>query len=341
MGALYAAVRPGSPAFWSAGDVEHRTSLRGRLAVLYARLAVHLLAAASRSDIRAPDFDWSRARRLVGRVDGWLAPPLPPLRREAHESGPVPGEWFLAEGGSVEDAGDATVLYVHGGSFCLDRTRLHDALAAHVAESSGVRVLALDYRLAPEHPFPTGLDDVDRTLEWLCERSGATRVGLLADSAGAALAVAALLRRRSRGAPMPAALVALCPWADLTFSGASIIDNADTDAFMSDIEMISAFAELYLQGAPADAAEASPALADLHGLPDTLIHAGSHDMLVDDARRMAASLRRGGVRVRLDLWPYLPHVWQRMGRRVPEAWLSLEGIGEFLRERLVHTREAA
>ena len=131
------------------------------------------------------------------------------------------------------------------------------------------------------------------------------------------------------------------PWADLTFSGASIIDNADTDAFMSDIEIISGFAELYLQGTSAFDPCASPALTELHGMPDMLVHAGSHDMLADDARRIVSSVRRNGGRARLELWTHMPHVWQRLGDMVPESRQSLEAIGSFLAARLIEMETAA
>lgn len=342
MGITAEAVLPASRAWWEAGDQFHRASLRGRLATAYARAAIWTLGRLSRSDIRDPAFDWEKGRRAVSTVERPVARLAAGVRREMAGNAPVPAEWFVPGAGEVPtEAEGPCVLYVHGGSYCLDRTRLHDALASHVASNSGLPVLAVDYRLAPEHPYPAGLEDVLASWDWLRQFRAAEEVAFLGDSAGAGLALAALLRLRDAEAPLPAAYVALCPWADLTFSGASIIDNADTDAFMSDIEIISGFAELYLQGTSAYESCASPALAELGGLPDTLIHAGSHDMLADDARRIAASMRRGGGRVRLELWTHMPHVWQRLGDLVPESRQSLRAIGAFLHSRLVLEERAA
>lgn len=337
----YNVLAPASDAWWRADHHLHRASLRGRLATAYARGAVWLLGKLSRSDIRDPAFDWEKGRKAVHTVEGPIARLADGVRRDGASMAPVPSEWFLPKSAAADEADGPCVLYVHGGSYCLDRTRLHDALASHVALQSGLPVLAVDYRLAPEHPFPAGLEDVLATWRWLLERRAPSRIAFLGDSAGAGLALASLLRLRDAGADMPAAFVGLCPWADLTFSGASIIDNADTDAFMSDIEIISGFAELYLQGTSAFDPCASPALTELHGMPDMLVHAGSHDMLADDARRIVSSVRRNGGRARLELWTHMPHVWQRLGDMVPESRQSLEAIGSFLAARLIEMETAA
>ena len=314
----------------------HRTSRRGRLATVLTRCAIAALRRRTPVDVRSPTLDWAAARRMIAASDRRFARLARGVRREIADTAPVPAEWFVPPGSRTDDPETAGVLYVHGGSFCLDRTALHDALASHLARATGLPVLAVDYRLAPEHPYPAAIDDVLTTWRWLRSGRPADRLAILGDSAGAGLALSALLRLRDEGADRPAAFVGLCPWADLTFSGASIIDNADTDVFMSDIELVSAFTELYLQGTPA--ATASPALADLHGLPDTLVHAGSHDMLADDARRIVDGVRRGGGRARLELWTHLPHVWQRLGNLVPEARQSIEGVGSFLSARFAATR---
>lgn len=224
------------------------------------------------------------------------------------------------------------VLYAHGGGWTFGSIDTHDTIMAGLANDSGAAVLGVDYRLAPEHPFPAGIDDVVACYRRLLAIGHAPeRIGLVGDSAGGGLALAALLRLRDSGEPLPAAFVALSPWADLTFSGGSVIYNARTDPFMSDVEFVSICTELYLQGTPASHQLASPALADLNGLPPTLVHVGSTDLLLDDSRRIVSAIKAAGGKARLDIWRNMPHVWQRLAAFVPAASASLAAIGQFLR----------
>lgn len=305
---------------------------RGRLAILYIRAVVGLLGLVPSKKLNDPDIDWKRVRRIFAKVDS-LAAVLPREIARAQGSGvPVPSEWFAADGRLVDDPQARTILYVHGGSYVLERTKLHDVLAANLANEADARVLAVDYRLAPEHPFPHAISDVLAAWQHLIDHgTPPERIAFAGDSAGGGLALAALVALRDADGPMPAAFVAMSPWADLTFSGASIITNASRDPFMSDVEFVSICADLYLQGHSPRDPLASPALADLHGLPPTLVHVGTSDLLLDDSRRIVSAIRAGGGKARLDIWRNMPHVWQRLASFIPEASCSLSSIGQFLR----------
>lgn len=317
--------------WWSEGVHEYPMTWRGYLGVLYVRATVGLLRLIPSGDLSSPDYDWGRFRTAIERVESLISHMPREILRQPSDCESLRGEWFVPKA-RTDTA--RTLLYVHGGSFVLPRGCLHDGLAADLARAAEARVLALDYRLAPEHPFPAAIDDVAEAYLALLEQGiDAETLAVVGDSAGGGLALAALLELRDEGVPLPAAFVAISPWADLTLSAHSIIANARADPFMSDAEYISVFAELYLQGAAAEQPLASPALADLHGLCDTLVHVGSTDMLYDDSRRIVEGIRAAGGRAQLEVWRNMPHVWQRMSF-IPEAECSLDAIGRFLRRRV-------
>ena len=326
-----------SDSWWAGSPTAFPIGLRGRLARGYVRALMAAFGLLPKSDFLDPDYDWARFRRFIAASERILDAYPTIVRRSPATVGEVPGEWFEDSRRGSEAAGidEPVVLYVHGGSYVLPRSGMHDTLAANIARESGLRVFAVDYRIAPEHPWPAGLEDVVRVHRaLLASGRPAERIAIVGDSAGGGLALASLLRLRALDVPRPAAFVAFSPWADLTFSGASIIENARADPFMSDVEYVALFAQLYLQGADASDPLASPALADLSDLPDTLVHVGSTDLLLDDARQIVDGIRAGGGNARLDVWDEMPHVWQRLYHLIPEAACSIAGAGQFLRRRL-------
>ncbi|MFU7529468.1 alpha/beta hydrolase [Qipengyuania sp. ASV99] len=319
-------------AWWAEEAPVHPDEWRGRLAVFYVRCMVWLMRRLPSRDMRSPDYDWEGTRRRFARFEGVAAKFPRDVARADADDIPVPSEWFGDTARRIGNSAARTVLYVHGGSYVLERNALHDVLAAHIARESDARVLSVDYRLAPEHPFPSGVEDIVAAYRHLLATgTPAGRIAVVGDSAGGGLALAALVAMRDRGIPMPAAFSALSPWADLTFSGGSVIYNANSDPFMSDVEFVSVCAELYLQGHSPLVPLASPALADLHGMPPTLVHVGSTDLLLDDSRRIVDGIRAAGGRARLDIWRNMPHVWQRLAAYIPEASDSLASIGQFLK----------
>lgn len=337
---FYDTATVGTPEWWASKAPEYRASLRGRLFISYIRLIVWGMKLFPKKDAADPNLDWGKVRKFYAQAEAFVAILLRTPPRTAAEGCPVPSDWFVPDPSIVQEneIGNRTVLYVHGGSYCLDRTKLHDRLAANLADHARARVLAVDYGLAPENPFPDGIADVVKCYQWLLSEGHAPEnIAFVGDSAGAGIALAALLAIRDQKIPKPAAFVALCPWADLTFSGASIVENAKSDPFMSDIEFVSMFANTYRQGAAADHPLVSPALADLHGMPDTLVHAGGSDILLDDAKSIVKGVRLAGGRARLDIWEHMPHVWQKLSGIVPDSRTSMVMIGHFLRQRVPTT----
>lgn len=227
------------------------------------------------------------------------------------------------------------LLYLHGGAYVAGSARSHRELAARLGEAAGARVLSVDYRLAPEFPFPAALDDVLAIYRWVLEEEAIdpTQLALVGDSAGGGLAVAAMVAARQAGLPMPAAAACLCPWVDLGGTGASLVDNAATDP-MVDPAGLSWAAGLYLAGAPATTPLASPLYADLTGLPPMLIHVTDTEALLDDARRLAARAEGFGVDVTLEIFEDLVHVWHAFGPMLAAARRAVTDAGRFLASHL-------
>lgn len=248
-------------------------------------------------------------------------------------AGTCPAEWL----GEPADS-RAVLVYLHGGSYALGSPRSHRHLARALSRAAGARPLLPDFRLAPAHPFPAALDDVVSAYKWLLAEGVSPRsVTLAGDSAGAGLAVATALRLRDAGLPLPAAIVCLSPWADLTLSGSSYRTHAVRDPLL-DVDDLRRMAAAYLGTAePADPL-ASPALADLSGLPPMLIQVGSEEILLSDARALAVAAAHAGTPVRISEWPEMFHVWQWYHPVLPEGAAAIEEAGAFLAEHAAGSR---
>ena len=244
------------------------------------------------------------------------------------EAGVVPGFWFTPK--SARE--DRAVLYLHGGGYVMGSVATHRSLVGRIAQAAGVRCLALDYRLAPEHPFPAAVDDACAAYRWLLAQGiPASGLVIAGDSAGGGLTLGSLVALRDAGDPFPAAAVCLSPLTDLELTGASA--HADIDDPMVDRDGTRLMAEAYLQGANARDPRASPLHADFTGFPPLLIEVGTREILLDDARRVAQRAREAGVEVTLEEGEALTHVWQ-MHPHLPESVASLERIARFIRAQL-------
>jgi epsilon-lactone hydrolase len=229
---------------------------------------------------------------------------------------------------------DRHVLFFHGGGYVLGSAALYRDFSWRVAAASRATVLCLDYRLAPEHPFPAAVDDAVAAYRALLAAGAEARhVAFAGDSAGGGLALAAMLRLRDEGVPLPAAAAAISPWTDLALTGASLDFDPAVDPLTSREAAIRA-AELYLAGSDPRLPYASPLYGETSGFPPTLILAASTEILRDDAVRMAENLRGAGREVQLDLAPGLFHGWHLFARVLPEARLSIARVGAFLQEKL-------
>lgn len=258
------------------------------------------------------------------------ARPVPAhVRLEAHALGAVPGERLVPAG--ARD--DAAILYVHGGAFIAGAPVNHRALTWRLAHGTGTTVYAIDYRLAPEHPFPAGLDDVVQAYEVLVAR-GVRRIAIGGDSAGGNLALAAALELARRGAPRPAALACLSPVTTLALDLPSAFENRDRDDMFS-FGLMPGMLARYAKGHDPFDPRISPLHAkDVSVLPPTIFQVGEREMLRDHSVQMAERMRAAGVEVRLEVEPRVMHVWQLLADLVPEAHAAIDRLSSFLRPRL-------
>ncbi|MCB1262933.1 MAG: alpha/beta hydrolase, partial [Acidimicrobiales bacterium] len=226
------------------------------------------------------------------------------------------------------------VLYLHGGAYTVGSLNTHRALGGRLAIATGVAVVTLDYRLAPEHPFPAAVEDAASALAELVGRFGADHVAIAGDSAGGGLAVATVLLARGRGQALPAAVATISPWADLTHTHETHTTKADVDPWVA-TEVLDVSAADYLAGAEATDPLASPVFADLAGLPPLRIDVGDREVLLGDSLVLAERARAAGVAVDLHEWPEMIHVFPAFpGELVPEADAAVAAIGAFLRGHL-------
>jgi acetyl esterase/lipase len=261
------------------------------------------------------------ARKVMGGGSGMPAPRG--ARVVPATVGGIAGEWVTADG--VPNV--ATLLYLHGGGYFACSPQTYRAVTASFA-LAGFKTFAPDYRLAPEHRFPAGLDDAVAAYRGLLESLAPQQVVIAGDSAGGGLSMALLLSLRERGIPLPAAAVLFSPFVDLAATGESVRTNSSRCA-MFDSESFGRAAQYYLGEGDRRAPLASPLYAELQGLPPLLIHVGADETLLDDSRRLAERAQRAGVKAQLKIWPAVPHVWQLFQRWIPEGRSSLREAGMF------------
>lgn len=275
-----------------------------------------------------------RQRRMHMRFD---APILARLDVEAvRQAGPAaglppppaPAEWFAPRAAAPR----GVVFYVHGGSFIAERSPRITQLVARFAAAAQARVFAPSYRLAPEHPCPAAVEDILAAWAWLHQTSPGEPVVALAESAGAAVLLAALQQARAQGLPMPLGMVLLSPWVDLSLQSWSVTAASLMGTTPYTMESLALVARFYLDGRPATDPIASPLFGSFDGFPPMLIHASRGDILYDDAVRLADKARDEGGDLTVRLWKDETHVWERM--RTAEARQSIQLAADFIRRRL-------
>jgi len=245
----------------------------------------------------------------------------------------IPGEWLWPKGVDHTRGTQGTLLYLHGGGYILGSPDTHRAMVASLVRNANTRALLIDYRLAPEHPFPAGLEDAAMAYRWLLDQGIAPdTIAVAGDSAGGGLTMALLLSLRDAGIPLPSGAALLSPWTDLAMSGWSHITHRKRDPMISlDGALIAA--RHYLGATNPTDPLASPLYGQFNGLPPLFIHVGGNEILLDDSLRLADRARAAGVSVEIKVWNGLPHVFQAASF-VPEARKALKEIAAFLKTQM-------
>lgn len=232
---------------------------------------------------------------------------------------------------SPAQAPSVVVLYLHGGGYLFGSSKTHRQVVIAMAKAFHAPAYGLDYRLAPEHPFPAAVEDAAKAYQWLLARYPQAEIVLAGDSAGAGLAVATAVGVRDAGWKLPKAIVGFSPYSDLAVTGASVEANAKSCAMFTPRGIREA-AAMYLSGADARDPRASPLYADLAGLPPMLLFASRHETLRDDTLRLAERASTAGVRVQLIVRDRLPHVWPVFVTLLPEAREAFATVTAFARD---------
>ena len=271
------------------------------------------------------DIDLNEQRRLLRELIS--AQPLPAdVIVTAATLGGVPVAEVTVDG--VEPR--HVVLYFHGGVYVLGDAVQAAGLAAQIGRRTRAKVISVDYRLAPEHPYPAAVDDALAAYQALLDNGTApSDIAFAGESAGGGLAIATLVNARDHGLPLPAAAYVMSPYADLTLAGTTMDTKADADPLLSR-ENLQARIPDYTAGHDAALGLISPVFADLTGLPPLIIQAGTHEVLLDDAVRLARQAATADVQVTLDITPQVPHVFQAYYAILDEAAAALDRAGQLL-----------
>ena len=272
-------------------------------------------------------------RKLSNRSEKPAVPHAVQLQRI--NIGNITAEWLIP---AQADDSEKTILYFHGGAWLLGWYNAHRMLVGHIAKQTRKQALAVDYRLAPEYPFPAALEDCLAAYRYLLSRGiRPDQVIMAGDSAGGNLVITSMLALRAAGEPLPAAGVCISPATDLTANGVSYNGNANKDAILSS-GMYSRFANI-LQGSLIGSHDPhdpmlSPIYADLHGLPPFLVQAGENEILLNSITAFVNKARQEGVQVTYEVWPAMWHVWHIYTPYLPEAWYAVYSISRYIDEKL-------
>lgn len=262
-------------------------------------------------------------RKLINDVATKFKP-SPELKIERLSANGVPVEWM-----SFREPKDRIIMYLHGGAYVAGSLQSHRHLVSALSIACNAEAMAVDYRLAPEHPFPAALDDAMSAYLWLVKKHGSESVIIAGDSAGGGLAVALIAKLLEDQLAVPRAAVLLAPWVDLTGDSPTIVSVGTRDVILSK-EMLTSSARMYAHTYPLDQPYISPINAQLSGFPETLIQVGTKDMLLNDSRILSQKLKQHGSQVAYEEWKGAMHVWQFFTYFLPESKKAISRIGEFV-----------
>ncbi len=264
-------------------------------------------------------------RGYLEKLEELVPPPLKLTPNEVNANG-IACEWVLPE----KAIPTQVVFYLHGGGYVTKSPVLHRNFLYQLAQASLAQFLMVDYRLAPENPFPAGLEDALVAYDWLLDQGwDPSQILFAGDSAGGGLTLATLLALRDLGKPLPVGTILISPWTDLTGSGESIERLKDLDVMLS-WENLRESALDYAGKEPLYHPWISPLFADFKGLPDSLILVGGREILMDDSTRLATRMIEDGVEVDMIIEPYMGHVYPATGPAIPEAQRAIQAIADFI-----------
>jgi len=297
------------------------TSLRARFVRRTTR-AFFKTVDAEKADVHAMRNTWHAAAKVLwtpGKVTV-----------EQKIIGGLNAEWLTPKG--CPD--DKLLLYLHGGAYVMGNCATHRQMVSHLAKFSGIKALLPEYRLAPEHPFPSAIADaVGLYRSLLADGYAAENIVIAGDSAGGGLTMATLLSLRNDGDPLPAAACLLSPWLDLAANGDSMTTRAEKDPWFQpeDMPIVAAY---YCREEELTHPLVSPVYADLSGLPPLYIQVGEDEILLSDSTRAAEKVRAAGGEVEIEIWPGMWHVFQAFLVQVPESKKAVKKIGSYVRRAL-------
>ncbi len=249
---------------------------------------------------------------------------------EPVDAGGVDAEWVVPP----HAKSNRVLMYLHGGGYIMCSARFHRGLVARLARAAGVRALNVDYRLAPEDPFPAAVDDATSAYHWLIVNGlKPDQIVVAGDSAGGGLTLATLVKLRDAGVPLPSAAVCISPWVDLAMTGDTMSTKSDADPYMQR-ELLQFMARNYLGDENPRNPLASPLYADLRGLPPLLIHVGTAETLLSDATRITERAGVADVNVTLEIWKDMVHGWHIFAPILPEGQQAIDRIGTFIKEHI-------
>lgn len=239
------------------------------------------------------------------------------------QGGPISGEWVGSQ------IAPQVLLYLHGGGYFFGSVETHRSMVAKICKLAGVRALVIDYRLAPENPYPAAIEDAETAYDFLIEQGVKPEAMLLAgDSAGGGLSLALMQKLREHGKAQPRAVALFSPWTDLTLSGKSYTERYDRDP-MIDANSIPEAIDFYCANQDKKNPLISPLFADLKGLPPMLVQVGTEEVLFDDSEKLVKKAKKAGVKAELEIWEGMPHVFQMAHGFVPEAQAALKNVAQF------------
>ena len=271
---------------------------------------------------------WPEIRSAMDAATAQI-PPAEGTRMTQGEFGGVRGEEVVFTGSPP----NGSVLFLHGGGYVMGGPQTHRGLTSRLAKASGASVVAIDYRLAPEHPFPAALDDAEAAYRALLARQPARSIVVAGDSAGGGLALALALRLKQSGVPQPAGFFVISPWTDLLQSSETCTTKADVDPIISR-EGLDGMASAYLGEADGRDPLASPVYGDFAGVAPILIHVGADEVLLGDSVSMSLVAGASGAAVRLEIWPEMIHVWHSFADRLAQSREAIAVAAQWIAGRL-------